>query len=293
MSSWTETMFGATMHTVKPPEDKADKVAMASFAFLSSKHEMDAGLNDTLDRLTKDRAGMYKLKSSALNDTAAQFRFPSDLSREIPSARTHAEMLSTRAAIQRVEEYSWYKKMYSHVASQIKHDGSLSKGEQHIVTNVTRILVDGHRFTRDDMKRIIGGLDLEDHLNMDVQFLIRLLVDNLGVTRAEYETWFESAGRASKKEIMRYFDKGVKETQQASVSINAVRFVAKLRSSTSEKEGKERRESELIQAREKVHQMHAQAATIRRNSTSRGLGLARSPARVSVASSKASVGRQP
>jgi hypothetical protein len=166
---------------------------MANFAFLSSKHKMDAGLNDTLDRLTKDRAGMYKLKSSALNDTAAQFRFPSDLSREIPSARTHAEMLATRAAIQRVEEYSWYKKLYAHVASQIKHDGSLSHGEQHIVTSVTRILVDGHRFTRDDLQRILSGLDLEDHLNMDVQMMIRLLVDNLGVARAEVGLYTLSA----------------------------------------------------------------------------------------------------
>ena len=65
----------------------------------------------------------------------------------------------------------------------------------------------------------------------------------------EYETWFESAGRASKKEIMRYFDKGVKETQAASVSIAAVRFVTKLRNSVSEKEGKERRETELVQVR--------------------------------------------
>ena len=71
---------------------------------------------------------------------------------------------------------------------------------------------------------------------------------------------------------MRYFDKGVKETQAASVSVSAVRFVAKLRQSVSEKEGRERRESELVQAREKVQAMHAQAATIRRNSVSSGRG---------------------
>ena len=98
------------------------------------------------------------------------------------------------------------------------HDGSLSPGEQHIVTAVTRILVDGHRFTKDDLRRILSGLAVEDHFNMDVQMMIRLLVDNLGVTRTEYETWFDSTGRASKKEIMRYFDKGVKETQPFAVA---------------------------------------------------------------------------
>ena len=232
-SSWTETMFGATLHTVKPPEDTADKVAMANFAFLSIKHTMDAGLMDTLERLTKDRAGLYALKSAAFNDTSAHFRFPSDLSREIPSARTHAEMLATRAAIQRVEQHSWYKKLYAHVASQIRYDGLLLHGEQHIITAITRILVDGHRFTRNDLRRILCSLDPEDHFNMDVQKMVRLLVNNLGVTREEYEGWFGFLGRASVKEIMRHFDKGVQETRAANASINAVRFITKVKKSVT------------------------------------------------------------
>jgi len=170
---------------------------------------MEAGLQDTLERLQKDRAGNYRLKSTALHDTGAQFRFPSDLAREIPSARAAAEMLGVRAAIQRIEQHSWYRRMYQHVAAQMKHDGALSAGERHIVTQVTHILVDGHQFTRADLCRILSppGLTLDDHCNMDVQTMIRLLVNNLGVSRAEYEAWFEPTGRASRKEVMRCFDK--------------------------------------------------------------------------------------
>ena len=293
VSTWTETMFGKTIRSVKPPEDKADKVAMANFAFLSSKHKMDAGLNETLERLTKDRARAYELKSSALRDTAAQFRFPSDLTREIPSARTHAEMLATRAAIERIESYSWYKKMYAHVASQMKHDGKLSHGEQHIVTNITQILVDGHRLTKDDFQRILAGLDLEDHFNMDVQMLIRLLVDNLGVTRGEYEAWHEHVGRASKKEIMRYFDKGCKETQVALSAMNAMRFVAKMKKGAAGNEdAKEKREMELMAARDKVNSMHMQAALIRRNSISHGSPGARSARQSMVSPNRLSTPRQ-
>ena len=71
------------------------------------------------------------------------------------------------------------------------------------------ILVDGHQFTRADLCRILSppGLTLDDHCNMDVQTMIRLLVNNLGVSRAEYEAWFEPTGRASRKEVMRCFDK--------------------------------------------------------------------------------------
>ncbi|KNC48997.1 uncharacterized protein AMSG_04741 [Thecamonas trahens ATCC 50062] len=204
--------YGVKMHALlraladrDPHLDASTRFADLLTNLQASRRRLINGLHAALEDKDVERSGKLARKYDALSEVLrmASGAFHSDQDMDLVRDVAEAAALERAVAVEASDGYAWFAALVADVVTRAGSAGHVSAEEHAVLIKLKRVLhASGGKFTRDDLRRVLGSIAQEDFRQEGVQYILLKVRVGLQIQPSAYHALLKEAALPVPKEVL-------------------------------------------------------------------------------------------